>query len=125
MPCSYIELLRTTLVHDQQLQVFVAGLADRMGAAGAGGHGVAGMHFMGLAVQGVDAAASEHVIDLVLVVLVQAGACNTMQHPPDADGLHFGLAAACLKHSLPGDFNLLGIAEVEAFLGGNGFDVRR
>ena len=43
----------------------------------------------------------------------------------DADGLHFGLAAACLKHSLPGDFNLLGIAEVEAFLGGNGFDVKR
>ena len=31
----------------------------------------------------------------------------------DADGLHFGLAAACLKHSLPGDFNLLGIADIE------------
>jgi 2-dehydro-3-deoxygluconokinase len=43
----------------------------------------------------------------------------------DADGLHFGLAAACLKHSLPGDFNLLGTADVEAFLAGNGFDVRR
>ena len=43
----------------------------------------------------------------------------------DAGGLRFGLAAACLKHSLPGDFNLLGIAEVEAFLGGDGFDVKR
>lgn len=43
----------------------------------------------------------------------------------DADGLHFGLAAACLKHSLPGDFNLLGTGEVEAFLDGNGFDVKR
>lgn len=29
------------------------------------------------------------------------------------------------SHSLPGDFNLLGTAEVEAFLGGNGFDVKR
>ncbi|MEO8364950.1 MAG: PfkB family carbohydrate kinase, partial [Pseudoxanthomonas sp.] len=43
----------------------------------------------------------------------------------DADGLYFGLAAACLKHSLPGDFNLLGVADVEAFLGGSGFDVKR
>jgi 2-dehydro-3-deoxygluconokinase len=43
----------------------------------------------------------------------------------DADGLNFGLAAACLKHSLPGDFNLVGIGEVEAFLSGNGFDVKR
>ena len=25
----------------------------------------------------------------------------------DADSLHFGLAAACLKHSVPGDFNLV------------------
>ncbi|MEO6104699.1 MAG: sugar kinase [Pseudoxanthomonas sp.] len=43
----------------------------------------------------------------------------------DAQGLHFGVAAACLKHSLPGDFNLLGVAEVEAFLSGSGFDVKR
>ena len=43
----------------------------------------------------------------------------------DADGLHFGLGAACLKHSLPGDFNLLGAAEISAFLGESGFDVRR
>ena len=43
----------------------------------------------------------------------------------DAEGLHFGLAAACLKHSLPGDFNLVGIADVEAILGAGGFDVKR
>ena len=42
-----------------------------------------------------------------------------------AEGLHFGLAAACLKHSIPGDFNLMGVDDVEAFLGENGFDVRR
>lgn len=43
----------------------------------------------------------------------------------DAQGLHFGLAAACLKHSLPGDFNLVGIMEIEALLEEGGFDVRR
>jgi 2-dehydro-3-deoxygluconokinase len=43
----------------------------------------------------------------------------------DAQGLHFGLAAACLKHSLPGDFNLVGVAEIEALLEEGGFDVRR
>lgn len=43
----------------------------------------------------------------------------------DAEGLHFGLAAACLKHSLPGDFNLMGTNEVNAFLGDSGFEVRR
>ncbi|MET0807145.1 MAG: sugar kinase [Pseudoxanthomonas sp.] len=42
-----------------------------------------------------------------------------------ADGLNFGLAAACLKHSIPGDFNLVGVAEVSALVGGKGFDVRR
>ncbi|WP_454832243.1 PfkB family carbohydrate kinase [Pseudoxanthomonas wuyuanensis] len=43
----------------------------------------------------------------------------------DADGLHFGLAAACLKHSVPGDFNLLGVDAVAAFLSQDGFDVKR
>lgn len=43
----------------------------------------------------------------------------------DADGLHFGLAAACLKHSIPGDFNLVGTRDVEAFLSESGFDVKR
>lgn len=44
---------------------------------------------------------------------------------PIADGLHFGLGAACLKHSLPGDFNLVGTADVQAFQGENSLDVKR
>jgi sugar/nucleoside kinase (ribokinase family) len=44
---------------------------------------------------------------------------------PDADGLRFGLAAACLKHSIPGDFNLAGSDDIMAFLGEQRFDVRR
>ena len=42
-----------------------------------------------------------------------------------ADSLRFGLGAACLKHSIPGDFNLAGAGEVAAFLAEKGFDVRR
>lgn len=38
--------------------------------------------------------------------------------------LDFALAAAALKHSFPGDFNLAGLADVEALLAGGG-DVRR
>ncbi|HEY5851223.1 MAG TPA: sugar kinase [Lysobacter sp.] len=39
--------------------------------------------------------------------------------------LHFGLGAACLKHSLPGDFNLVAHADVEDFIAQAGFHVRR
>jgi len=39
--------------------------------------------------------------------------------------IEFGLAAGCLKHSVPGDFLLLGAAEVAEFLGERRFDVRR
>ena len=39
--------------------------------------------------------------------------------------LDFGVAAACLKHSLPGDFNLVGAADVHALLGENALDVKR
>ncbi|GIL39057.1 sugar kinase [Roseiterribacter gracilis] len=42
----------------------------------------------------------------------------------DETSLNFGLAAACLKHSIPGDFNLASESDVHAFLGG-GLDVRR
>jgi len=35
-----------------------------------------------------------------------------------------GLALTCLKHSLPGDFSLFGIRDIEAFMAG-GLDVRR
>jgi 2-dehydro-3-deoxygluconokinase len=37
----------------------------------------------------------------------------------------FGLAAACLKHSVPGDFNLVGVADVHNLLLDSGFTVRR
>ncbi|MGQ0802068.1 MAG: sugar kinase [Pseudomarimonas sp.] len=43
----------------------------------------------------------------------------------DADSLHFGFAAACLKHSVPGDFNLVSASDVAAFVGSEAFDVRR
>ena len=39
--------------------------------------------------------------------------------------LDFGLAAACLKHSIPGDFNLVGVADVQNLLRDTGFTVRR
>jgi 2-dehydro-3-deoxygluconokinase len=43
----------------------------------------------------------------------------------DQGCVDFGLAAACLKHSIPGDFNLVGIAEVQNLLRDAGFTVRR
>jgi len=43
----------------------------------------------------------------------------------DADALAFGLAAGCLKHSIPGDFFPLGAADVMAFCRERRFDVRR
>ncbi|WP_438852588.1 PfkB family carbohydrate kinase [Brevundimonas nasdae] len=44
---------------------------------------------------------------------------------PDQQALDFGLAAAGLKHSVPGDFNLFSAADVQAAMGGGGFDIRR
>jgi len=35
-------------------------------------------------------------------------------------GLEFAVAASCLKHSIPGDFNLTSVAEVEKLMGGDG-----
>jgi 2-dehydro-3-deoxygluconokinase len=39
--------------------------------------------------------------------------------------LEFALAAACLKHSVPGDFNLVTAAQIGELLAGRGFAVRR
>lgn len=39
--------------------------------------------------------------------------------------LDFAVAAACLKHSVPGDVNLLAVADMDAWLEQDGFDVRR
>jgi 2-dehydro-3-deoxygluconokinase len=33
--------------------------------------------------------------------------------------LAFAVAASCLKHSIPGDFNLVSVAEVETLMGGD------
>jgi 2-dehydro-3-deoxygluconokinase len=46
-------------------------------------------------------------------------------HMDDQECVDFALAAACLKHSIPGDFNLAGIAEVQNLLRDTGFTVRR
>lgn len=43
----------------------------------------------------------------------------------DGAALAFGHAAACLKHSIPGDFLTVRIADVEAALKGDGLDVKR
>ncbi len=43
----------------------------------------------------------------------------------DEAALKFGLAAACLKHSIPGDFFTLGIADVRAAMADQGLDVKR
>lgn len=43
----------------------------------------------------------------------------------DRDMLDFALAAACLKHTIPGDFNLVGEADVRFALSHEGADVRR
>jgi len=43
----------------------------------------------------------------------------------DADALRFGLASACLKHSIPGDFIRFGVPSVMQFLNDEPIDVRR
>jgi len=61
-----------------------------------------------------------HVVDRVgtgdafaagLIYALRAG-----RRPQDA--LEFAVAASCLKHTIPGDFNLVSVAEVEALVGG-------
>lgn len=48
-----------------------------------------------------------------------------LQGMDEQPALDFALAAACLKHSVPGDVNLLGEADMLAFLAQDGFDVKR
>ena len=38
---------------------------------------------------------------------------------PAAEALSFAIAASCLKHSIPGDFNRVSVAEVEKLAGGD------
>lgn len=44
---------------------------------------------------------------------------------PDQEALEFGLAAARLKHTIPGDFNLASERDIRALMAGGGADVRR
>lgn len=44
---------------------------------------------------------------------------------PDWQALDYGIACACLKHAQPADYSLATIADLDTFLGGEGFDVRR
>ena len=46
-----------------------------------------------------------------------SSACSTAGPAPAA--LDFAIAASCLKHSIPGDFNRVTIAEVEKLAGGD------
>ena len=38
---------------------------------------------------------------------------------PDHEALEFGVAASCLKHSIPGDMNFSTIEEVRQLMGGS------
>jgi 2-dehydro-3-deoxygluconokinase len=50
------------------------------------------------------------------------GLLSRMDEP---NSLELALAAACLKHSVPGDFNLVTAAQIAELLAGRGFAVRR
>ncbi|WP_374012723.1 sugar kinase [Pseudoxanthomonas koreensis] len=55
-----------------------------------------------------------------------AGVLHGLIQGWDAErSIGFGLAAGCLKHSIPGDFNLVSEAEVQALLSERRYDVRR
>lgn len=55
-----------------------------------------------------------------------AGILHGLVRQYDAQSsLEFGVAAACLKHSIPGDFNLVTTDDVEQLLTGARIDVRR
>ncbi|MCR5275895.1 MAG: sugar kinase, partial [Clostridiales bacterium] len=38
----------------------------------------------------------------------------------DTEALEFAVAASCLKHSIPGDFNRVSVKEVETLMRGDG-----
>jgi fructose-1-phosphate kinase PfkB-like protein len=43
-----------------------------------------------------------------------------LAYEDDARALEFAPAASCLKHSIPGDFNRVSVADVEALVKGEG-----
>jgi 2-dehydro-3-deoxygluconokinase len=42
-----------------------------------------------------------------------------LSYESDQQALNFAVAASCLKHTIPGDFNMVTVAEVEALMGGD------
>ncbi|MCR4877243.1 MAG: sugar kinase, partial [Clostridiales bacterium] len=38
----------------------------------------------------------------------------------EKDALEFAVAASCLKHTIPGDYNRVSVAEVESLMKGSG-----
>lgn len=54
-----------------------------------------------------------------------AGLLHALWQDQAAAALAFAVAAACLKHSLPGDVNLLGETDIRALLSDHGFEVKR
>jgi len=45
--------------------------------------------------------------------------CSLINGMEDAEALEFAVAASCLKHSIPGDYNQVSVAEVERLAGGD------
>ena len=46
-------------------------------------------------------------------------ALNTPAWSDPAQAVSFAAAASCLKHSIPGDYNIVSLAEVESLARGN------
>ena len=46
--------------------------------------------------------------------------CGLNRYPDRQQALEFAVAASCLKHAIPGDFNRVGVADVEKLAGGDG-----
>jgi hypothetical protein len=47
---------------------------------------------------------------------------STTGVPGEQQAVEFAAAASCLKHTIPGDFNQVSLADVERLLGGDGSD---
>jgi len=56
----------------------------------------------------------------LIFALTHPGASGLTQLGGEAEALEFAVAASCLKHSLPGDFNRFTVEEVRALMQGSG-----
>ena len=111
--------LRGALVYIDWLKETQPSLAG-VAAATRGNHG-----------QGVAMAARRAGLKAVIVVLhgnsreknhaMIAQGAELIEHGDDfQEALEFAVAASCLKHSIPGDFNRFGVDDVKALLKGGG-----